>query len=72
MRSKDKQELRAKYTALQRMVKNAVRKLRQTGRAKSGNVNLGSDYKQHMNGEFFRKLRKFDKVSVQPPDVILD
>ena len=24
------------------------------------------------HGEFFRKLRKFDKVSVQPPDFILD
>ena len=34
--------------------------------------NLESDCKQHKHGEFFRKLRKFDKVSVQPPDVILD
>ncbi len=34
--------------------------------------NLESDCKQHKYGEFFRKLRKFDKVSVRPPDVILD
>ena len=34
--------------------------------------NLESDCKQHKHGEFFRKLRKFDKVSARPPDVILD
>ena len=30
------------------------------------------DCKQHKHGEFSRKLRKFDKVSVWPPDVNLD
>ena len=34
--------------------------------------NLKSDCKQHKHGQFFTKLRKFDKVSVQSPDVILD
>ena len=34
--------------------------------------NLESDCKQHKHGEFFRKLRKFDKVSVQLHNVILD
>ena len=71
MQSQDKQETRAKYTELQRIAKTAVRKDKQEWLDQERR-NLESDCKQHKHGEFFRKLRKFDKVSVRPPDLILD
>ena len=64
MRSQDKQESLAQYE-LQRMVKNAVRKDKQEWLHWEMR-NLESDCKQHKHGNFFKKLRKFDKMSVQP------
>ena len=64
MRSQDEQESSTKYTELQIMVRNTVRKDKQES-LNWEMRNLESDCKQHKHGEFFRKLRKFDKVSVQ-------